>query len=1019
MAANRFKFISPGIFLNEVDESHIPPAPEIEGPVIIGRFRKGPAMRPIKVRSYSEFVEVFGQPIPGNEGQDVWRSGQATGPTYAAFAAKAWLNAEAAPATIVRLLGEDHKDKTSNDDIAGWTMGTGDAPADPTGVSSTNGGAYGLFVIDSGSWDTHNTGTLAAVWYMTRGTSMVLSGTLRGERDAAVNTTGTYGLIKSTAVGNRFKTALYDDTTKIKDFEFDFDSNSGRYIRDVFNTNPIITNSSVVNASNVREGKNLYWLGETFERAVSDNTSADGSQWGFIGALRSGSGGPGSNVVDWHDRQSSWVNAETNWIFSQDFGAAANFDPPNSCTKLFKFHALDYGEWGNSLKIGIEDVRYSPNDSSPYGSFTVAIYPANAKDKTAQHQALERFTRCNLNPNSPSYIEKRIGDKKIVWDYDQGRHRSEGYYPNNSKYVRVEMNESIREGMINKRALPFGFGAPIRPRSFSYYSGSMAFASSSNSYPAVSSIKQDMSDVGVDYPFTFVTGGAGAIVYSLAKGTHNGIEGDDDDPFDRIALNVGSYGDVGSYNSSGGGIGNSFSGSWRFPSVQQRSSSVDGGNPGKDAYFGVHCWKSQASQLFDPGYPDLVKGLPFNTLISDRHDGLGNSLPNGTEYPWVFSLDDIYVNKATGADDGAFISGSRVAGTSETAISASYKGILEYYDRFFVPMYGGFNGFDVTEAEPFRNSAWTVGTTTELLHHSFNSVDRAIKTVRDAEVVECNIMTAPGITNDDLTDRLMDACEERADSLAIVDLKDVFTPSTENTNSFTKNLGVVKTTVSNIQSRDINNSYACTYYPWVQIKDTRSDRLIWVPPSVVALGTFASSEAKSEVWFAPAGFTRGGLTEGSAGVPVMQVSERLTSKQRDSLYENNINPIAKFPAEGIVIFGQKTLQPTQSALDRINVRRLMIFVKKQVSRIAATILFDQNVPTTWARFTSQVNPFLSSVQSRLGITEFKVVLDETTTTPDLIDRNILYAKIYIKPARAIEFIAIDFIITRTGASFDD
>ena len=192
-----------------------------------------------------------------------------------------------------------------------------------------------------------------------------------------------------------------------------------------------------------------------------------------------------------------------------------------------------------------------------------------------------------------------------------------------------------------------------------------------------------------------------------------------------------------------------------------------------------------------------------------------------------------------------------------------------------------------------------------------------------------------------------------------------------------------------------------------------------MPPSIVALGTFASSQAKTEVWFAPAGFTRGGLTEGSAGIPVVQVSERLTSKQRDSLYENNINPIAKFPSEGIVIFGQKTLQAGQSALDRINVRRLMIFVKKQVSRIAATILFDQNVPTTWSRFTSQVNPFLASVQSRLGITEFKVVLDETTTTPDLIDRNILYAKIYIKPARAIEFIAIDFIITKTGASFDD
>ena len=463
----------------------------------------------------------------------------------------------------------------------------------------------------------------------------------------------------------------------------------------------------------------------------------------------------------------------------------------------------------------------------------------------------------------------------------------------------------------------------------------------------------------------------------------------------------------------------SFSGSWRFPTVQQRSSSVDGGNPGKDAYFGVHAFKSQTSTLIDPGYPDLVRGLPFSTLISDRHDGLGSTLPSGKEYPWVFTLDDVYVNKNSGADDGIFISGSRKGNSSETAISSSYKGILDYYDRFFVPMYGGFDGFDVTEADPLRNSQLTVGSTTELNHYAFNSIDRAIRTVADPEVVECNILVAPGITNDDLTERLIDVAEARADALAIVDLKDVFTPSTENTDSFTNNLGTVKTTVSNIQTRDINSSYACTYYPWIQAKDTRTDRLVWMPPSVVALGTFASSQAKTEVWFAPAGFTRGGLTEGSAGLPVVQVSERLTSKQRDSLYENNINPIAKFPAEGIVIFGQKTLQPAQSALDRINVRRLMIFVKKQVSRIAATILFDQNVPTTWSRFTSQVNPFLASVQSRLGITEFKVVLDETTTTPDLIDRNILYAKIYIKPARAIEFIAIDFIITRTGASFDD
>jgi phage tail sheath protein FI len=125
------------------------------------------------------------------------------------------------------------------------------------------------------------------------------------------------------------------------------------------------------------------------------------------------------------------------------------------------------------------------------------------------------------------------------------------------------------------------------------------------------------------------------------------------------------------------------------------------------------------------------------------------------------------------------------------------------------------------------------------------------------------------------------------------------------------------------------------------------------------------------------------------------------------------------PAEGIVIFGQKTMQVTPSALDRINVRRLMIFVKKEISRMAATTLFDQNVQRTWNRFLGRVNPFLRSVQARMGLTEFKVVLDETTTTAELIDRNIMYAKILLKPARAIEYIAIDFVITNSGASFED
>jgi phage tail sheath protein FI len=195
--------------------------------------------------------------------------------------------------------------------------------------------------------------------------------------------------------------------------------------------------------------------------------------------------------------------------------------------------------------------------------------------------------------------------------------------------------------------------------------------------------------------------------------------------------------------------------------------------------------------------------------------------------------------------------------------------------------------------------------------------------------------------------------------------------------------------------------------------------LVWLPPSVAALGAFGRSQAQSELWFAPAGFNRGGLGSlgGSRGPKVLQARQRLDSKERDLLYEVNINPIATFPAEGVVIFGQKTLQAGQSALDRINVRRLVLYLKSEVSRISRNLLFDQNLSTTWNRFKSQVDPIMSSTKSRFGLSDYRIILDDTTTTADLIDRNIMYAKIYIKPARAIEYIVVDFVITRTGADF--
>ena len=195
--------------------------------------------------------------------------------------------------------------------------------------------------------------------------------------------------------------------------------------------------------------------------------------------------------------------------------------------------------------------------------------------------------------------------------------------------------------------------------------------------------------------------------------------------------------------------------------------------------------------------------------------------------------------------------------------------------------------------------------------------------------------------------------------------------------------------------------------------------MLWIPPTVAMLGVLGSSERKTQVWFAAAGFNRGSLSDGAAGIPITGITERLSSKERDTLYKGRINPIAHFVDNGIVLFGQKTLQARRSALDRINVRRLVIHMKKQISVISSKILFEQNVQATWDRFKGLVEPFLANVKTEFGITDYRLVLDETTTTSDLIDQNILYAKIMIKPARAIEYIAIDFVITSTGASFDD
>jgi len=459
-----------------------------------------------------------------------------------------------------------------------------------------------------------------------------------------------------------------------------------------------------------------------------------------------------------------------------------------------------------------------------------------------------------------------------------------------------------------------------------------------------------------------------------------------------------------------------------FPAPVLRLSASEAGTPRhSDAYFGVSTDIPGKVGKFDESYWDMTRLLSTHYVSSG--DVSVSSNTDTLEDSYYFSLDDLkLVPGMPIASSAVWASGSRKNGGSARGTSDYGTTLLDNeWNKFTMDLHGGFDGFDITEKEPLRNSILdaTISTPKETYSYEYNTVKRAIDTVADPEVVEMNLLTIPGIWQEDLTDHAINVCETRGDALAIVDLKGDYTADTEGTTSEENRIGNVDTTVSNLLTRDVDSSYGCAYYPWVQVQDPLTRLGVYVPPSVIALGVMASSEKKSELWFAPAGFNRGGLTRGAAGLQVINTTARLTSKERDKLYDANINPIATFPAEGHVIFGQKTLQVTPSALDRINVRRLMIFIKKRISRMASGILFDQNTKAVWNRFLGQANPFLASIKTKFGLTDYKVVLDETTTTADLIDRNILYAQIFLKPARAIEYIAIDFNISRTGASFVD
>lgn len=341
-------------------------------------------------------------------------------------------------------------------------------------------------------------------------------------------------------------------------------------------------------------------------------------------------------------------------------------------------------------------------------------------------------------------------------------------------------------------------------------------------------------------------------------------------------------------------------------------------------------------------------------------------------------------------------------GVAQAVISGTVTG--GNVRRFTVPLQGGFDGQNPSRVLATQEDIANTNTQGFDLSLSTTSgsaaYEQAIDVISNPEAFDINLVTLPGVLRElhpFITQLVIDMCEDRGDCFYLMD---------------NVSFGASIDSAINVVA-GIDTNYAGVYHPWIKILDVTSNRNIWVPPSTVMPQVYAFNDKVAAEWFAPAGLNRGGITA------AIQVEKRLTRANRDDLYDGRVNPIALFPGQGIVAFGQKTLQARSSALDRINVRRLLIAVKKFIASSARFLVFEQNVESTRQRFLNIANPFLSSIQERSGLFAFRVIMDESNNPPDLIDRNILVGQIFLQPTRTAEFINLEFNILPTGATFPE
>lgn len=392
----------------------------------------------------------------------------------------------------------------------------------------------------------------------------------------------------------------------------------------------------------------------------------------------------------------------------------------------------------------------------------------------------------------------------------------------------------------------------------------------------------------------------------------------------------------------------------------------------------LETWTNLSLDPFAPNYiAKTVGDYEFNYNSTKNQVEVSGSYPNASSYVRVaavnFTTPNYFDNTGTPKDIYTGSLPVNQSGSFGAAVGTLFVG-------------GG---------AAYYNAVPTVGNSQGIPSSSYSNM---ISLLSNQDDYQFNTLVTPGLYNSVQTSQvtsIISNTQNRGDNIYVTDLVPY--------NS------TVASVLTQAASRD--TSYAAAYWPWLQVIDPDLGKNVWVPASTLIPAVYAFNDNAAEPWFAPAGINRGGLGQ------VIRAEQKLPQSSRDTLYNSKVNPIATFPGTGVVVYGQKTLQTKASALDRVNVRRLLISLKSYISQVANNLVFEQNSISTRNSFLSQVNPYLESVQQRQGLYAFKVVMDDTNNTADVIDRNQMIGAIYIQPTKTAEFIYLNFNILPTGATF--